>query len=241
MSVPGLIVALDDPDLVRSERLAEMLAGRASAFKIGLTLFGACGPEAIEAIGVHGPVFCDLKLHDIPNQVASASTVMADRGVWMFTVHASGGAEMIASAVEVAASGSPPPIVAAVTVLTSMSPGSLSEVGQGGDPSSQAVALGRLAVANGARALVCSGEEIATMREVFGSEVLLVVPGVRRAGESHDDQARIVTPAAAAELGADYVVVGRPIIGAADPGDAAERILAELAGISSGVEPLSQK
>jgi orotidine-5'-phosphate decarboxylase len=213
---PRLIVALDQPDLPKAEALAAKLSDRVAAFKIGLTLFSAYGPRAISEIGRHGPVFCDLKLHDIPHQVGSAAAEMARLGVWMFTVHASGGAAMVQAAVKGAGSGRGAPLVAAVTVLTSLSDGRLVEE------------LAEMAVRSGASALVCSAWEAAPLRARFGEQALLVVPGIRRAGDDPGDQERTATPQQAARAGADYVVAGRPITQAADPGAAADGILRNL-------------
>lgn len=224
----GLIVALDAPDLAKAEALAKELAGSVSAFKVGLSLFGAHGPEAILEIGQHGRVFCDLKLHDIPHQVRSAASALASLGVWMFTVHASGGAAMIRAAVEGAGSGEEAPIVAGVTVLTSLSAEDLAAVGQVDDPLTQVARLARVAAGAGARAVVCSGREVARVREEVGPGVIVLVPGVRPEGTAKGDQSRVTTPEEAAASGADYVVVGRPITDAPDPAEAARRILDQL-------------
>ena len=223
----GLIVALDDPDLAAAESMARRLAGAVHAFKVGATLFAARGPEALRAIGTHGRVFCDLKLHDIPEQVGSAVAALAGEGVWMLTVHASGGRAMVRAAAEAASRFPSPPLVAAVTVLTSLSPGDLEAVGQGADPAAQVVRLAGLATEAGAPAVVCSAHEIRPVRRALGPGVVLVVPGIRPEGADHADQARVSTPAGAAAAGADYLVVGRPITKAPDPRDAADRILHE--------------
>jgi orotidine-5'-phosphate decarboxylase len=228
VTVPGLIVALDQPELAAAERMAGELEGVAAAFKVGATLFAAHGPEALQAIGAHGRVFCDLKLHDIPEQVGLAVGALSAQGVWMLTVHASGGTAMVRAAAEAAASVPDPPLVAAVTVLTSLHRGDLEAVGQGGDPLAQVVRLARLATSAGARALVSSAEEVGRLRTLLGPAVVLVVPGIRPAGSDHGDQARVSTPASAARAGASFLVVGRPVTKAADPRGAAEGIIAEL-------------
>ena len=221
----GLIVALDADDLVAAEGLARCLSGAVDAFKVGLTLFAAHGPEALFEIGQHGRVFCDLKLHDIPTQVRGAAKSLASKGVWLTTVHASGGRAMVAAAVEGAASGT---IVAAVTVLTSLDAPELALVGVPSDPAGQVLRLASLAVGAGARALVCSPQEVAAVRAEVGPGVLLVTPGIRPAGGALGDQSRVATPAAAVAAGADYLVVGRPITAARDPRAAAEAIRAEM-------------
>jgi orotidine-5'-phosphate decarboxylase len=213
---PRLIVALDQPDLPKAEALATDLSGRVAAFKIGLTLFSAYGREAISEVGRHGPVFSDLKFHDIPQQVGSAAAEMARLGVWMFSVHASGGQAMVEAAVKGAGTGPKAPIVAAVTVLTSLRDGRM--VGQ----------LAETAVRAGAPAVVCSATEAAGLRQMFGEDILLVVPGIRRVSDERQDQKRTATPGQAAAAGADYVVVGRPITGAADPAATANGFLREL-------------
>lgn len=228
---PGLIVALDGDDLPLAEDLARRLTGTVDAFKVGLTLFAAHGPEALLEVGQHGPVFCDLKLHDIPAQVESAAAALAARGVWLTTVHASGGAAMVAAAVAGARRGSrgaTPTIVAGVTVLTSLDAAALAAAGQGSDPAAQVARLASLAVEAGAGALVCSPQEVASVRAGVGLDVVLVCPGIRPAGASLDDQSRVATPAAAVAAGADYLVVGRPITAAPDPHQAAAGIRSEM-------------
>jgi len=225
----GLIVALDGDDLPQMEALARELSGAVDAFKVGLTLFGAHGTEALLEIGQHGKVFCDLKFHDIPSQVEGAAAALARQGVWMMTVHASGGAPMVAAAVRGAAvrSGGPA-LVAAVTVLTSLDVGELAAVGQPDGPAAQVERLARLAVAAGAPALVCSPQEVAAVRAAVGPGVVLVCPGIRPAGSAVGDQARVSAPADAVAAGADYLVVGRPITASSDPVVAAGKIRAEF-------------
>lgn len=229
----GLIVALDDPDIHSAEILAKQLGGRVSALKIGPTLFAAHGPRAIEAIGAHGEVFCDLKLHDIPHQISGAVAALSRYGIWMLTVHLSGGLEMVRAALGARDSQDFPdtphkPLVAGVTVLTSLSESALAAVGQGGDVSGQVQRLARLGVEAGVDALVCSPHEIEAVRSVVGDELLLVVPGIRPAGAGASDQARVTTPKEAAQLGADFIVVGRPITSSPDPVAASQKILDEI-------------
>ena len=224
----GLIVALDGDDLVVAEGLARCLTGAVDAFKVGLTLFAAHGPEALFEIGQHGRVFCDLKLHDIPTQVRGAARSLASKGVWLTTVHASGGRAMMAAAVEGAGATGSGTLVAAVTVLTSLDATELGALGVAADPLGQVLRLARLAVGAGARALVCSPQEVAAVRAEVGPDVLLVTPGIRPLGGDAGDQSRVATPAAAVAAGADYLVVGRPITAAPDPRAAAEAIRAEM-------------
>ncbi len=231
----GLIVALDGDDLIAAEGLARSLTGAVDAYKVGLTLFAAHGPEALFEIGQHGRVFCDLKLHDIPTQVRGAATSLASKGVWLTTVHASGGRAMIAAAVEGARAGAggSGTLVAAVTVLTSLDAEALAAVGQPAEPAGQVLRLACLAVAAGAQALVCSPREVASVRAEVGPDIVLVCPGIRPAGGDAGDQSRVATPAAAVAAGADFLVVGRPITAAGDPRAAAEDIRAEMGAASN--------
>src|SRR5438309_682072 len=224
----GLIVALDDDDLVAAEALARSLKGEVDAFKVGLSLYAAQGPEAIFEIGQHGRVFCDLKLHDIPTQVRGAALSLASKGVWLTTVHASGGRAMVSAAVEGAAAAGSGTLVAAVTVLTSLDASELDVLGVIGDPAGQVLRLASLAVGAGAQALVCSPQEVAAVRAEVGPGVLLVTPGIRPAGGDLGDQSRVATPGVAVAAGADYLVVGRPITAAPDPRAAAEALRAEM-------------
>lgn len=226
----GLVVALDQPDLDQAEDLADKLSTERVAFKVGLTLFAAYGPEAIHRIGRHGKVFCDLKLHDIPQQVAGAAEKIGRLGVWMLSVHASGGASMIKGAAEALSRLPDPPLLAAVTVLTSLSSADLASVGQGAAAESQVIRLAILARRAGAGAIICSPRELKALRSAMGPEVLLVSPGVRPAGSARGDQSRTMTPAEAAAAGAGYLVVGRPITEAEDPAEAARSILDQLPG-----------
>jgi orotidine-5'-phosphate decarboxylase len=225
----GLIVALDSPDLASAGAMASQLGPHVAALKVGLTLFVAHGPEAVKTVGAHAPVFCDLKLHDIPHQVELAAAELTRLGVWMFTVHASGGAAMVRAAVQ-AAGATGGPLVAAVTVLTSLSAPDLDDVGLDPDPGAQVVRLAKLSIAAGASALVCSPQELALLRSELGPEPVLVTPGVRPAGSDPGDQARVTTPAEAAAAGASYLVVGRPVTEAPDPAEAAAKIAEELLG-----------
>jgi orotidine-5'-phosphate decarboxylase len=226
----GLCVALDAPDLGTAETWARAVAPHAGLLKVGLELFSAEGGAAVRRIAAHGPVFLDLKLHDIPNTVAGAVRSLSPlRPAWL-TIHAAGGAAMVAAAREAAekAGGADRMRILAVTVLTSLDAGALADTGVAGGPVQQVLRLARLAVAAGADGLVCSPREVAPLRDALGEGPALVVPGVRPAGSAADDQARTATPEEMAAAGADYVVVGRPITKAADPGAAAHAIVAAL-------------
>jgi orotidine-5'-phosphate decarboxylase len=225
-----LCVALDAPDLATAEAWAGAVAPHTGLLKVGLELFSAEGGAAVRRIAQHGPVFLDLKLHDIPNTVAGAVRSLAPLQPAWLTIHASGGAAMIAAAREAAekAGGAGRMRILAVTVLTSLDAAALAETGVAGGTVQQVLRLARLAVAAGADGLVCSPREVAPLRDALGDGPALVVPGVRPAGSAADDQARTATPEEMAAAGADFVVVGRPITKAPDPAAAAAAIARAL-------------
>ncbi|NOG71370.1 orotidine-5'-phosphate decarboxylase [Roseicella sp. DB1501] len=225
-----LIPAIDTADPARAAALAAALAPCCGALKLGLELFAAEGPSAVRAVAPEASVFLDLKLHDIPNTVAGAVRSLLPLRPAMLTLHAGGGPAMLAAAREAAEKAGPArPILLAVTVLTSLDAASLAMTGVAGGPVQQVLRLARLALEAGADGLVCSPREVAPIRDAFGTLPLLVVPGVRPEGSAAGDQARTATPAEAVAAGADWIVVGRPITGAADPAAAARAIAASLA------------
>jgi orotidine-5'-phosphate decarboxylase len=225
-----LIVALDFPSAADSLRLADSLSGICTWCKVGLELFIAAGPTVVTDLKKRGfSVFLDLKLHDIPNTVAGAVRSAAATGADMLTVHASGGPAMLAAAVEAASAIAHPLELLAVTVLTSMDSEQLDAIGIAAEPADQVARLARLAADSGLRGIVCSPNEVAPLRHIFGDTVLLVTPGIRPAGADVQDQKRIATPAKAIEDGASYLVVGRPITQAPDPRAAAAAIQREIA------------
>jgi orotidine-5'-phosphate decarboxylase len=219
-------VALDTADLAVAARWASAVAPHVSTVKVGLELFCHEGPGAVEKIRAEADVevFLDLKLHDIPATVAGAARSVAPLQPRYLTVHASGGPAMV----EAAAQALPDTLVAAVTVLTSLSAADLDLLGLAGPPADAVRRLARLAVDAGARALVCSPQEVALVREAVGDGVVLITPGVRPAGADVHDQARVATPQQALADGADLLVIGRPITGADDPAAAAATIAKEL-------------
>jgi orotidine-5'-phosphate decarboxylase len=230
-----LIVALDLP---RDEALAlaDSLRGTVRWLKVGMTLFYAEGPEIVARLREKGfDIFVDLKLHDIPHQVAGAAASIARLGAGMFTVHASGGSAMMRAAVESSRRaadevGLPAPAVLAVTVLTSTDAAGLAETGVDRATPEQVRLLAGLAQHSGVDGVVCSPWEAAEMRVLLGEQALIVTPGVRPAWSESGDQARIATPAAALAAGASHLVIGRPITSAPVPAQAAARILSELEG-----------
>jgi orotidine-5'-phosphate decarboxylase len=206
-----LIVALDVSDAERAARLSSTLAPHVGMLKIGLELFTAVGPEGVASVREFGPVFLDLKLHDIPNTVERASANVARLGVRMFNVHALGGEGMMRAAVEGAhrgadAVGAAMPLVLGVTVLSSLAEGLTSPA-----------TLAFEAKAAGLDGVVVSGSDVRDVRDACGDDFVLVVPGIRPEGSNGDDQVRVLTPGEAIERGADHIVVGRPVTDAPDP------------------------
>lgn len=225
-----LIVALDLPSTEAVEACVRDLGSAVNFYKIGLELFSVGGPAVVRAVKEQEKrVFLDLKLHDIPRTVERAVKVGAALGVDLMTIHAVGGRAMIAAAKAAAlACGSRAPKILAVTVLTSLDQGDLSDLGVERAMPQQVAALGRMAIESGADGVVCSPREVAEMRRVMGSGALLVTPGVRPVGASFGDQKRVATPEQAVRDGATHLVVGRPILEADDPVAAALAIQAEI-------------
>jgi len=224
-----IIAALDLPDVTAATALGGRLAPHAGLLKLGLELFSAAGPAGFRQVSALAPVFLDLKLHDIPNTVASAVAALLPLRPAMLTLHAAGGAAMLEAARRAAeAAGGQRPILLAVTVLTSMDEAGLAATGVAGGTAAQVLRLARMALAAGADGLVCSPLEVAPLRDALGDAPFLVVPGVRTAGSAAGDQIRIATPAEAVAAGADWLVIGRPITRSADPVAAARAIAAAL-------------
>ena len=234
------IVALDVPTAAAALAIVDELGDQCRFYKVGSELFTADGPPVVRAVLDRGAdVFLDLKFHDIPNTVRSAVASAARLGVRLVTVHGSGGRTMLraaAAGVSTNPGGRPRCRVLAVSVLTSLDAPSLAEA-WGREPSvrveEEVVRLARLARSSGIDGLVCSAHEAAAVRTALGPGLELLVPGIRLAGNAHDDQARVATPAAAAAAGASYIVVGRAITEAADRRAAMATVLGELAGPSS--------
>jgi orotidine-5'-phosphate decarboxylase len=221
-----IAVALDAPDLETAARWASLVTPHVSTVKVGLELYLRYGPDVVASVrgASRVQVFLDLKLHDIPATVAGAARAVARLKPSFLTVHATGGAAMIRAAVEAA----PTTKIAAVTVLTSLGDQDLQEIGLAGPASDAVRRLAAIAVGAGAQALVCSPQEAAAVRAEVGPEITLITPGIRPSGAAAQDQARVSTPEVALHAGADLLVIGRPITGAADPGAAAAGIAAAL-------------
>ena len=229
-----LIVALDVDTADKALELVDQLRDVAGMFKIGSTLFTAVGPQIVRDIIASGSrVFLDLKFHDIPHQVAGAARSAAELGVSMFTVHASGGPEMMKRAAEAvfevaSRTGAPRAAVLAISVLTSVDSAILSQIGVTESAAESVSRLVKLAAGSGVDGVVASPQEVAAIRSAIAKPNFLVVtPGIRPA-ETQDDQRRVATPAAALAAGASYLVVGRPITGAPDPLAAARAIAGEM-------------
>lgn len=227
-----LIVALDVPTASAAINLVNQLESCCTWFKVGLELYVAAGPEVLKPILARGhKVFLDLKLYDIPNTVAGAVRAAAGLGVQMLTLHAGGGPAMLAAAKQALEGVENPPQLLAVTVLTSMDQDQTTAVGVGRTPAEQVELLAKMGIGAGMNGFVCSPEEVARLRRLTGPGGVLVIPGIRPAGAAKGDQKRIATPASALQKGASHLVVGRPITQAADPSDAAEAILKEMAAV----------
>ncbi len=229
-----LIFALEARHMEGAREWVEKLKDAVSVFKIGKQLFTREGPAAVKMIHEAGArTFLDLKFHDIPSTVREASYEAARMGVFMFNVHAAGGAEMMRESKEGAmrAAGelkTPPPLVLAVTVLTSLSQKDLAEVGIPDQPRDQVLRLATLAKRCGLDGVVASPQEIEDIRRETGKDFIIVTPGIRPGGADAGDQKRVLTPAEAVRRGADYIVVGRPIREAPDPAAAARTITEEM-------------
>ena len=231
-----LIIALDVESPAKALDLVKQLLNTAGMFKVGSQLFTSAGPQIVrDIIALDSKVFLDLKFHDIPHQVARAARSAAELGVSLFTIHASGGSEMMRRAVdavaEVGAKSGTRSAVLAISVLTSMDATSLSQIGITSTPTESVLRLVKLAEASGVDGVVASPQEIENIRQaVPNPKFLVVTPGIRPSNNEaiREDQKRVATPEAAIAAGASYLVVGRPITGAPDPIAAAHSILAEM-------------
>jgi len=224
----ALIVALDVPTLKEMEETLDRLPDSIEWYKVGLEIFCAEGPDILAPLKARNKkIFLDLKLHDIPRTVANAVKTAASHGVNLMTVHAIGGRAMLEAAAEAARECANPPKLVAVTTLTSLSQDDFTDLGINRTVSEQALALGELAISSGIDGLVTSAHEAGALRERF-PDALLVTPGIRMPDGDVGDQKRVATPAFAVEQGSTHLVVGRPIVQAADPAEATAAILADI-------------
>jgi orotidine-5'-phosphate decarboxylase len=224
-----LILALDVPTREDAAPILRQLRGQLRWVKLGLQMFTAYGPNYVrEVAGMGFDIFLDLKLHDIPNTVGKAVESLGPLPIKMLTLHTSGGGEMMRLAAAAQQKTNPNLLLLGVTVLTTTDAAGLNEIGVTDSPADQVARLGKLAVDSGLRGLVCSPLEVELLRRTLPTSTQLVTPGIRPAGDDVGDQKRIMTPADAARAGSSYIVVGRPILKAADPAAAARAILAEL-------------
>lgn len=225
--------AIDTPLRARAETLAEELAGAVGGLKIGMEYFYAHGETGYRGLAAFDqPIFLDLKLHDIPNTVASAIRALAPLQPALLNVHAAGGGAMMQAAAHAAREAADKelavPTLLAVTVLTSLSEADMHDIGVRGSPRDQVLRLAALARTNGMDGVVCSAHEIEALRAEMGNDFKLVVPGIRPDGSATHDQKRVMTPEAAQAAGADILVIGRAITGAPSPRAAALDIAAQL-------------
>ena len=222
-----LIVALDVQSSVDAQEIVYELGDSVALYKVGLQLFTAEGPRIVsELVNSGRKVFLDLKLHDIPNTVGRTVEGAQSLGVEMMTIHLSGGREMIAAAVQARA---PEMLLLGVTILTSVNDATLREVGVESPLEKQVMRLAKLGVDAGIGGLVASAHEVQPLRQAHGNAIKIITPGIRSAGFFPNDQKRAMTPVAALQAGADYLVIGRPVTRAKDPRAALAQIVAELA------------
>ena len=222
-----IVLALDTSDLTVAIAWVKATEGLISVYKLGLEFYLTCGHDGVKAISdaTDSDIFLDLKLHDIPNTVAGASRSISTLRPKYLTVHASGGSEMVAAAVNAL----PATLITGVTILTSLSDNDVESIGFKDNALNSAVTLAKTAFVAGARAIVCSPLEILAIRESIGDEIIIITPGVRPANElTHDDQSRTMTPREAIDRGANLVVIGRPITSLWSQGASAMRERTEL-------------
>jgi orotidine-5'-phosphate decarboxylase len=213
-----IIVALDYANAKQAYEFVDRISPKHCQLKVGKEMFTHLGPDFVSELVKRGyRVFLDLKYHDIPNTVAKACQKAADLGVWMINVHASGGRRMMEAAKEALSTFDQPPMLIAVTVLTSLSDEDLAEMGYALTAEKQVVKFAQLAESSGLDGVVCSPMEIAALRQCCSNNFNLITPGIRPESSKSDDQKRVMTPQQACSVGANYLVIGRPITQSEDP------------------------
>ncbi len=228
-----IILALDFPELKSARAWVDRFCGKIKTFKVGPILFLNSGPQGIRELSETGAqVFLDLKFHDIPSTAEKSAKQVVGYGISMFTVHALGGFEMMRAVSESVKAESerlsqPKPLILAVTILTSHSEGEMDELGIKGLPIESVLRLADIADIAGVDGIVCSGMEVEVLKKEFADRFKFVVPGIRLEKEAQD-QKRVVTPAEAVSLGADYLVIGRAITGAENPEEVVDRIILSI-------------
>ena len=228
-----VIVALDFSSEQRVMDFVERISPELCGLKVGKELFTALGPRIVEVLVEKGfSVFLDLKYHDIPNTVERACAAARNLGVWMVNVHALGGSEMIAAARRGVGMESDRPLLTAVTVLTSMDAAALRAIGIDVAPETLVKKLAGLAQSSGADGVVCSANETRELTSILGTKFIKVTPGIRPLGVSNDDQKRVMSPIKAIKEGANYLVIGRPIIQAEDPVGVLTRVIDDITGVA---------
>ena len=237
---PRIIIALDYAEPQAALEMVAQLDPKRCRLKVGKELFTRGGPQLLAQLRAKGyEIFLDLKFHDIPNTVAGACAAAADLGVWMVNVHALGGRKMMEAARNAVAKAAHQPLLIAVTILTSMGEEDLKEIGLTGSPAENVSRLAALAHQSGMDGVVCSPQEVAMLRGSIDKAFHLVTPGIRPTWAAKGDQARITTPIDALRLGADYLVIGRPITAAAEPLEALQLIEAEIAPLAAAGDEIT--
>jgi len=227
---PYIIVGLDVENKTKALAIVDQLDPKKCRLKVGKEMFTRYGPDFIKALIAKGfDIFLDLKYHDIPNTVARACVAAAELGVWMVNVHAAGGAQMMQAAREALDSfPAKKPLLIGVTILTSLSQSDLEEIGFTGTVESNVLRLAKLCQHSGLDGVVCSAQEAALLRKEMNNDFCLVTPGIRPAGTDLGDQKRVMTPAQAIDLGANFLVIGRPVTQAENPGFIVDKIDQEI-------------
>lgn len=220
-----IICAIDTTDIDQAKQLITSTRPYVGAYKLGLEFFMRHGVDGVTKLAEQNiRIFLDLKLHDIPNTVAGAMRALRDLPIFMLTIHTQGGLAMMQAAMEQAATWQKPPVIVGVSVLTSMDAAELQALGCAREPEDQVLLLAERAMQAGLNGLVCSAQEATLLRQHIGNTPILVTPGIRPTGSALDDQSRIMTPRAALDAGANWLVIGRPITQAPAPSEAAQAI-----------------